>query len=95
MDTRPLIELIEEVAARLKSVQKERDEAVSRNLFLETEVAKQNALISAAESALQSILASEPKPDQRPPEKPPSSSSKPFTGFDEFAADPKRQSREQ
>lgn len=91
MERKPLIELIEEVAARLRSMERERDEAMAKARALETELGRLSSVISEAETQLECLLGNEPwgSPKQHVGES--QTSPDEFTGFDEFAPDPKRQ----
>lgn len=91
MDQKPLMDVLEEVALRMKVLEAERNEAVARAQAREREVTELVALINRAASRLEEMLEFErtarilkPQPIDLPT---------PFPGMEvyhEFSADPER-----
>ncbi len=91
MEQKPLLDVIEEVAARMRLIERERDEAVARAQLYERQVIELASLVNSASVKLQGMLRADGGGKTPPPdliEMPQDSALLEF--LHEFSPDPKR-----
>ena len=68
MEQKPLLDVIEDVAARMRLIERERDEAVARAQVYERQVIELASLVNNASAKLQGMLKADGGGETPPPE---------------------------